>query len=77
MLQNKVKFKRAYLKVHKNENFFWLRFWILSYLNVSYAYNKILVKFFFYWTIMRGATIIPRSLKTTRNEKNVQDRPKF
>ncbi len=25
---------------------------------------------------MGGATIIPRSLKTTRNEKNVQDRPK-
>ncbi len=24
----------------------------------------------------RGATIIPRSLKTTRNEKNFQDRPK-
>jgi hypothetical protein len=26
---------------------------------------------------MGGATIIPRSLKTTRNEKNFQDRPKF
>ena len=25
---------------------------------------------------MGGATIIPRSLKTTRNEKNFQDRPK-
>ncbi len=25
---------------------------------------------------MGGATIIPRSLKTTRNEKNLQDRPK-
>ena len=24
-----------------------------------------------------GATIIPRSPKTTRNEKNFQDRPKF
>ncbi len=24
-----------------------------------------------------GATIIPRSLKTTRNEKNFQDRPNF
>ncbi len=24
-----------------------------------------------------GATIIPRSLKTTRNEKKFQDRPKF
>ncbi len=26
---------------------------------------------------MGGATIIPRSLKTTRNEKNFQDRPKI
>jgi hypothetical protein len=34
------------------------------------------VKNIFDWTIMGGATIIPRSLKTTRNEKNFQDRPK-
>ncbi len=26
---------------------------------------------------MGGATIIPRSLKTTRNEKKIQDRAKF
>jgi hypothetical protein len=26
---------------------------------------------------MGGATIIPRSLKTTRNERNFQDRPNF
>jgi hypothetical protein len=26
---------------------------------------------------MGGATIIPRSLRTTRNEKNCQDRPNF
>ncbi len=26
---------------------------------------------------MGGDTIIPRSLKTTRNEKNFQDRPNF
>ncbi len=26
---------------------------------------------------MGGATIIPRSLKTSRNEKKFQDRPKF
>ncbi len=26
---------------------------------------------------MGGATIIPRSLKTTRNDKNFQDRPKI
>jgi hypothetical protein len=32
--------------------------------------NKILVKKNFDWAIMGGATIIPRSLKTTRNEKN-------
>jgi hypothetical protein len=38
--------------------------------------NKISVKNFFDWTIMGGATIIPRSLKTTRNEKIFQDRPK-
>ncbi len=31
---------------------------------------------FFDWTIMGGATIIPRSPRTTRNEKNCQDRPK-
>ncbi len=29
------------------------------------------------WTILGGATIIPRSLKTTRNENNFQDRPNF
>jgi hypothetical protein len=39
--------------------------------------NKILVKTFFDWTITRGATIIPRSPKTTRNEKKFQDRPNF
>jgi hypothetical protein len=35
------------------------------------------VKHFFDWAIMGGATIILRSLKTTRNEKNFQDRPNF
>jgi hypothetical protein len=30
----------------------------------------------FDWTIMGGATIIPRSPRTMRNEKNFQDRPK-
>jgi hypothetical protein len=39
--------------------------------------DKILVKKFFDWTIMGGATIIPRSLKTGRNEKKIQDRPNF
>ncbi len=34
------------------------------------------MKTFFYWTIIGGATIIPRSLKTTRNEKIFQDMPK-
>jgi hypothetical protein len=36
----------------------------------------ILVNNFFDWTIMGGATIIPRSPRTTRNEKNFQDRQK-
>ncbi len=31
---------------------------------------------FFDWTITGGATIIPRSPRTTRNEKKFQDRPK-
>ena len=34
------------------------------------------MKHSFDWTIMGGATIIPRSTRTTRNEKNFQDRPK-
>ncbi len=34
------------------------------------------MKHFFDWTIMGGDTIIPRSPKTTRNEKNFQDRQK-
>ncbi len=29
------------------------------------------------WTIIGRATIIPRSPRTTRNEKNFQDRPKI
>ncbi len=35
------------------------------------------MKKFFDWTIIGGATIIPRSLRATRNEKKFQDRPKF
>jgi hypothetical protein len=34
------------------------------------------MKHFFDWTIMGGATIIPRSPRTTRNEENFQNRPK-
>ncbi len=34
------------------------------------------MKHFFDWTMMGGATIIPRSPRTTQNEKNFQDRPK-
>jgi hypothetical protein len=34
------------------------------------------VKICFDWTIRGGATIIPRSPRTTRNEKKFQDRPK-
>jgi hypothetical protein len=36
----------------------------------------ILEKKFFDGTIIGGATIIPRSPRTTRNEKNFQARPK-
>jgi hypothetical protein len=67
----------GYLKVHKNENFLAsiLNFVLFQcYLCIN---NKILVKIFLDWTILGGATIISRSLKTTRNEKNFQDRPKF
>jgi hypothetical protein len=46
-----------FLKVHKIENFF----------DSDY---KILVKNFFDWTIMGGATIIPRSLGL-RGMKNI------
>ena len=35
------------------------------------------MKKIFDWTILGGATIIPRSLKTTRKEKNFQDKPKI
>ncbi len=35
------------------------------------------MKNFVDWTIMGGATIIPRSPRTTRNEKKFQDRPNF
>ncbi len=34
------------------------------------------MKNFFDWAILGGATIIPRSPRTTRNKKNFQDRPK-
>jgi hypothetical protein len=37
--------------------------------------NMILEKIFFDWTIMGGAAIIPRSLKTKRKKK-IQERPK-
>jgi hypothetical protein len=39
--------------------------------------NKILEKNVLDLDHYGGATIIPRSLKTTRNEKNFQDRPNF
>ncbi len=67
------------LKAHKNENFFGFdfEFCTISMIVMHKYCNKILVKNFFDWTIMGGATIIPRSPRTTRNEKNVQDRPKF
>ncbi len=65
------------LKVHKNENFFGFD---LELCNISmlvmHKYKDFSEKFFD-WTIMGGATIIPRSLKITRNEKNFQDRQKL
>ena len=59
----------VYLKVHKIENFFDSDFEICVISLLVIINNKVLVKHFFDWTIMGGATIIPRSLKTTRNEK--------
>jgi hypothetical protein len=46
---------------------------IVSYAEIIRFWGKT----FFDWTIMGGATIITPSLKTTRNEKNFQDRPNF
>jgi hypothetical protein len=66
------------LKVHKNENFD-----SASILNFVLFHcklcknNKILGNNFLNWTIMGGATIIPRRLKTTGNKKKFQDRPNF
>jgi hypothetical protein len=67
--------KISALKVNKNDNFFGFDFEFCTN-SMLFMHNKILVKNFFDWTIMGGATIIPRSPKTTRNEKNFQDRPK-
>jgi hypothetical protein len=66
-----------FLKIHKNENFFGFDFEFCTISMLVMHKNKISVKKIFDWTIMGGATIIPRSLKTTRNEKNYQDRPNF
>ncbi len=67
----------APLKVHKNDNFFGFDFEFCTILMLVIHNNKILGNTFFDWTIMGGATIIPRSLRTTRNEKYFQDRPKI
>jgi hypothetical protein len=53
------------LKVQKNKNF-------LLCIN-----NKILGEQFLDWTIMGGATIIPRSLKTKQNKKMFKIGRKF
>ena len=58
-----------FLKVHKTENFFDSDLEFVLFLCQLCINNKILVKHFFDWTIMGGATIIRRSLKTKRNEK--------
>ncbi len=71
-------FLKVYLlKVHKNENFFGFD---LEFCTISMLVMDKKLDFgekFFDWTIMGGATIISRCLKTTRNEKTFQDRPKF
>ncbi len=67
----------AVLKVHKIEIFFASILKFVIFLCQLCQNIKILGKHFFDWTILGGATIIPRSLKTTRNEKNFQDRPKI
>ncbi len=51
------------LKVHKIENFFDSDFGIC-------VISLLVVTKFFDWTILGGATIIPRSPRTTRNEKS-------
>jgi hypothetical protein len=66
-------------KVHENENFFGFdfEFCTISLLVMQCINKKIFGKKLYDWTIMGGATIIPRSLKTTQNENNFQDRPKM
>ena len=59
------------LKVHQNDNFFGFDFEFCPISLLVMQKKKILGEIFFDWTIMGGATIIPRSLKTTRNEKFV------
>ncbi len=62
--------KSICLKVHKNENFFGFDNEFILFHCYLCINNKILEKFFFDWTIMGGATIIPRSFNTMRNGKN-------
>ncbi len=64
------------LKVHKIEIFLTPILEFALFLCYKCRNNKILVNKCFDWTIMGGATVIPRSPRTTRNEKNFQDRPK-
>ncbi len=62
----------APLKVHKNENFFGIDFEFCTIsLLVMHKLQKICWKNFFNRTILRGDMIIPRSLRTTQNEKNL------
>ncbi len=64
------------LKVHKIENFLTPILEFALFLCQLCKSKKILVKHFFDWTIMGGATIILRGPRTTQNEKKFQDRPK-
>jgi hypothetical protein len=58
------------LKVHKIEIFLASILKCVIFLCQLCQNIKILGKQFFDWTIMGGATNLPRSLKTTRNEKH-------
>jgi hypothetical protein len=65
------------LKVHKNEHFLAPIFKFVVFHCKLCLNIKILGKHFFDQSIMGGATIVPHSLKTKRNKKKFQDRPKI
>jgi hypothetical protein len=64
------------LKVHKNGNLFGSDFEFCTFSLLVLLKYKILGKKNFDWTILGGAMIVPSSLKTKRNQRNFQYRPK-